>query len=47
MSAKREAALKSLLESQDVSTLAAVLPELANEHDAVRERLARLASSRA
>jgi hypothetical protein len=42
MSENRDAALKSFLEAQDVPTLAAVLLELAEEHDAVRKRLARL-----
>ena len=42
MSADREAGLKSFLESQDMSILVALLLELAKDHDAVRERLARL-----
>lgn len=40
MSEKSDAALKSVLEAQDVSTLAAVLLELAEDSDAVRKRLA-------
>lgn len=42
MSAKCDATLKSFLESQDLASLVAVLLELADDHDAVRQRLARL-----
>ena len=42
MAEKRDADLKSFLEAQDVSTLVAVLLELAEDHEAVRKRLARL-----
>lgn len=42
MPANQDAALQSFLESRDVPTLVAVLLELADHHEAVRDRLARL-----
>lgn len=45
MPAKCDAALlRSFMESQDALTLVAVLRELADDHNAVRKRLARIVS---